>query len=659
MSKKDARPPGSARNAPKTHAKVSPPAGADSPVAPAPAARTRLDAFLERRQYWVIAAILAVAVLMRVALLAQTAGGPLVQMHTWDQTDMNYYDFWAKRILAGDYLCENVPPPWHSWHGMVAGTYLDQNPALKAELEAQARSELAAQVTVDVIPAGKQLETQAEKLLWVRWLGPKRFYQEPAYPYLIALTYRVFGPQPIYVLIWQMMIGVISVLLIHRIAERHFGRVVAAVAGLLAALCGTLLMHELTLLRDSLIVFAGLLTVYLTDQAVDRGRWQWWLLTGMALGMGLMLKGIFNLYALALLVILVAACWRRWKFMAISAVSVAAGVLLLLSPMIARNLVVGVPPLALAGNATFAFIESNAADYDWRCVSKISPDFATLLGKTGGKTLPAIVETLKSHPNVGSVVSMVLHKFDAAWHWWERPDNANFHSYREFAPVLKWAFVTFTLLAPLALVGLGASIRGFRRHLSLYALLLTGLAPMVIFNVVGRFRLPMLAACIPFAAFTLVQIARWVRGKNWIKAGIAAAAVILLACWTARSLPPGMSQFRAADYSSVFLTYYQPRIQQALADNDPLQANAEFDEFFRYEPPLLKHLRAPKPPETQDEAALAMLFVQLHAQYGQILQQEAKLLPASGAAQAAQEQFRQAQELQDAARHAVGLMPTK
>ena len=191
-------------------------------------------------------------------------------------------------------------------------------------------------------------------------------------------------------------------------------------------------------------------------------------------------------------------------------------------------------------------------------------------------------------------------------------------------------------------MGLGTSVRGFRRHLSLYALLLTGLAPLVIFNMVGRFRLPMLAACIPFAALTLVQIARWVRGKNWAKAGIAAAAVVLLACWTARPLPAGMSEFRVADYSSVFQTYYAPRAQRAIDNKDLVKAGAEFGDFLHYEPALLDHAGAANPAKSVDEAMMTMFFAQVHYQYSQILQ-------ASGAGMAAQDQLRRAQELQDAA----------
>ena len=51
----------------------------------------------------------------------------------------------------------------------------------------------------------------AAAALWSHWCGNGRFYQEPLYPYLIALVYRVAGPGALYVIALQLLLGLAPV----------------------------------------------------------------------------------------------------------------------------------------------------------------------------------------------------------------------------------------------------------------------------------------------------------------------------------------------------------------------------------------------------------------------------------------------------------------
>jgi 4-amino-4-deoxy-L-arabinose transferase-like glycosyltransferase len=562
-------------------------------------------AFLVRSRRWVLAVIVVLAVLVRIIYFNQVCPGPLCDQHKWDQTDMNYFDQWARAITSGDLISRDVLPPFHGWHARVATAYLRQNPERRALLEREI-SDLG-------IREGAELMT-AERLQWIRWLGPRHFYQEPAYAYLVALTYKIAGAAvPTYVFFWQMLLGILSVVLIHRIAEDHFGPVVAALAAMLALLCGPLLMHELVLLRDSTIAFAGLLTVFLADRALTRLQWYWWLLAGMSLGFGLELKGIFNIYLLGLLGIIVLHHWRCWKPMAIAGALMVAGATAFMVPAMARNVAVGVSPTAVAGNAGFAFIQNNSPAYDWRAPALVEETyFPALLGKTDGKLLPGVIETLKSHPSTWSVAKMVAGKFDASWHWWERPDNASYYSYRMFAPVLG-LMLTFALIAPLALVGLVLVGPPVRRHLTLYLLLLTGLAPMVIFNVMGRFRLPLLTAAIPFAALAVVRIVEWARSGNWARAALAALAVCAVAFWTARPLPTGMSELRPQDYSVPLVIYYFPQAADLERSGNDVAAIRLLEQYLTHEPESILAVGPAHPISSNLDYALATDFAQVHS----------------------------------------------
>ncbi len=577
---------------------TSPPAMPNSaapPPAPSSGVVSRLDSFLSAHRVWVLAVIVLSSLAVRAVYFRQANAGPLLRMHEWDQSDMSYYDHWARTILDGDPLCELLWPPHHFWHGLIAETWMKQNPELRAEMQREAE-QLGPKIT-------------AEQVLWRNWLGPKRFYQEPGYPYLIALTYAVCGRSPHWVLLWQMGLGILSALLVWRITNRHFGATAAAVAGMAAATCSPTLCYELLLLRDCLLVFLSLVLVELTDQALARGRLGWWALLGGAVGCGLAVKGIFNLYLVGVLGLLVATYWRQWGPMLLRAGVVLAAMLAVLSPIIVRNMAVGVAPFALAGNAGFAFIQNNAPDYKWIYPNLVNEEyFPEIAGRTGGQLLPAMVATLRAHPSVWSVVWMYCCKFDAAWHWWERPDNVSSYFYELYAPILRWLPVNFTIISPLALVGLGLTLRDFRRHKSLYLVVFVTLVPMLLFNVLGRFRLPMVVAVLPFAAMSVVQAAAWLSERRWWKGGCTVAAAVLLGVWFSRPLPAEVSLARGCDFAATFGFYYQAPVMEAVRGQRWPEAITYLENFVRHEPPVLRDATPADRAQGRDQQTIALLL---------------------------------------------------
>lgn len=83
--------------------------------------------------------------------------------------------------------------------------------------------------------------------------GP--FYQAPLYPFLLSLAYRAFGPSPWTAYVVQCALGVATILLVSRFAQRAYGGSAAVLAAGAAALYGTFVFHETKLLPTSLAVF--------------------------------------------------------------------------------------------------------------------------------------------------------------------------------------------------------------------------------------------------------------------------------------------------------------------------------------------------------------------------------------------------------------------
>ena len=561
--------------------------------------------WLARHQRLVLAALLLASLLVRAGYFLELNRGPGMWQYRWDQSDMNFFDTWARDLAGGDWLTDKPLHPFHQWHRLIATEYFRLFPeATGALLEQRA-------------PSG--VPPNPGRLLWSRWYGGKAFHQEPLYPYLTALTYKIFGPEVRWVFAWQMLLGVGSNLLIYLIARRYFGMVAAALAGSLAVLCGPLLFYELALLRESLITFMWLSLVYLTGLALVRNTWRWWGLTGLVCGLGVLLKITFFPYWLGALALLVLHYRAAPRVLAGRAVALAGGLAVCLLPLAARNLAVGVPPLTLQSVATITFINANAAGFSPDEGFRVSKHAAAIMANTDGAFIPAAMETLKTHPTSWSYLKLLGSKFAAVWNWYEVPNNQNFYYFRLHSRILRDLPVTFLILAPLSLVGLALAAGGRLRCGPLYLAVAANLGSLLLADVFSRLRIPLVALLIPFAALTAVRILEWLRAGRAGRAAAAIAAVLLLSLWTMRPLPDQRPLIRGVDYCVPYGAYYYPLAEKAMKEGDWPRVADILGGSLQYEPAVVKEMGVARPPRNEDETLLAGFFARVHQQYAQAL----------------------------------------
>jgi Dolichyl-phosphate-mannose-protein mannosyltransferase len=528
---------------------------------------------------------------IRVTYFAQLNATPLVESEHSTQSDMHYYDDWARQIAAGDWLSRIVTIPMHRWHHEVAQRYLATRPGEKALLADESQ----------------RTGADTDSLLWARWMRLPRFYQDPLYPYVIALTYRFVGSNVRFVYVWQLALGVLTNVLIWLLARRYFGDLVALVAASLALLCAPLLFYESLLLRDSTIVFAGLLLTSLTGRAVSQGDWKRFVALGIAVGLACLLKSTFFLFAAGIL----GALFMRRRASVGPVAAFTIGVALGLSLLAVRNVAVGAPPLSLASSGPLTFLSSNDVRYPPDVGFGIQvPLLATFLGETNGSWISAVRMALGTH-TMESYASLVWRKWDRAWHWYEIPNNENFYYMRRQVPVLSWLPVTFWLCAPLALLGMALGLRRIRELWPLYLLVVVCVLPLVVFYVLGRFRIPLIAATLPFAAFALVEIIGRSAEHRPGAAAMASAAALVLGSWTGR--PPASDQIliRTSDWISPYTAYFQTRVYGAADAKDWAAAARWYAEFFRrYEPTAAEIVEA-------DDPSLAPELADMHRECAQ------------------------------------------
>ncbi len=562
-----------------------------------PLCNTRFGRWLAARQRLVIGLLIGVSVLVRVVYFAQLAGGPCAVLHRHLQTDMNFFDQWARRIAGGDWLSDAPLHPLHRWHLAAAEAYFAENPGKIAEFTG--------------LPGVDDAVFTPAEALWNHWYGGPKFHQEPLYPYLIAVTYRLFGDDVRGVFAWQLAVGVLTNLLVYLIARRHFGPVVAALAGILVAASGPLLFFEMVLLRTSLEVFAAVGLVWLLDRARERAAPGAWIVAGLALGAAVLLKMTFLLFwagAVAL------AAWehRRQPRRCLPVVGwLTAGLTISLMPAVARNLAVGAPPLALSSVGPVTFVGANVAgapvDGGFHSATEQLPG---IMGPTDGRFLPVVWRTLATHDGVGSVLGHQLRKLAVAWHGFEIPNNANLYVYRSYAWILGALPVGFAVIGPLALLGLGLDAAARRRFTTLHLLLVSSLLPLVAFYVLARFRAPMMAGLIPFAAYALARLLQTLADRRWASAAGIVGGVLAVGAWTWWPLGAERSPTTRADYEGLYQAYYQAAHEEPAVRGDWLAAAAALARFCDHMPPPLQQPDL-RPPLDRDTARVAEFFAQI------------------------------------------------
>lgn len=548
--------------------------------------------WLAVRRRATIVGIVVLSFAVRLSYFLELNDGPCIVWHHWDQSDSNFFDRWAKEIAAGDWLTDQKLYPDHVWYTEIADEYLRQNPDKREKFAKEAAEE-------GITPA---------RAVWNHWYGGKKFHQEPFYAYFIALNYCIFGDDARFVFFWQMLAGTGTNLLIYLLSRKYFGDIVAIVAGLMAVLCSTLLFYELTLLRESLLVFSGLALVYLTELVRGDQRWLPWAGYGCAVGAALLVKTIFLPYWLSILLITIVGNRKNLTACLVPVLASTAGVIAALSPFMARNLAVGVSPYGIAGTGGATFICTNAADVKMDRPLREGPVsfryLPEIMGSTNGQFVPAVAYTLLTHRTYWSYATLIWNKFALLWHWYESPDNCNFYYFQLHSAVLNFMPITFYVLSPLAMVGLLLGAPQLRQCWPLYLYVVAFIALQLVFCPLSRWRNPLVAALIPFAALTLVSIWRWLATRQWFFSALSAGAVLFLFSWTSRPLPGDHLPIRYSDYAVAVMVYYEPHARSLESAGRWDKAADLWQNCLRFAPKLQVLLS----PASDDQVALTQYF---------------------------------------------------
>jgi len=384
----------------------------------------------------------------------------------------------------------------------------------------------------------------------------------PLPAYLTAALYRVFGPQVVIVRLLNIVFGVLACLVIYFIAARLYDERAGLIAALIAALYEPFILYSVVPLKTALEIFlfasmAALLIAALQRvlQAAPGGPiGSRDLLPASLLGLAAGL--LLNVRPHAVVLLPVPALLFFWhaaqkKIPIRSSCAIAgvylAGIAVAVSPFAARNWLAAGEAAITTSQAGFNLYLGNRLDnpdpyYRPAPFASSSPfeqgiQFTIEASRRTGRKMSSneasgywIRETIREAAErpaafagkIGRKVLAVMNRFEACDHY-----NADFVALS--TRFFRLPLPSFALVFPFAMIGIAAGLFASRRSRAASLLVLLYAASLVIFFPNGRYRMPMMAALVPFAAIGILELLRALHSRTSRKALFLAGTAVLFA----------------------------------------------------------------------------------------------------------------------------------
>ena len=356
--------------------------------------------------------------------------------------------------------------------------------------------------------------------------------------------YALFGPDYLFVRIVQFVIGAATAAMTALVVDRRFGRIAGVVAGILVATYGPLVYYEGELLLVVLEAPLNLLTLWSLDRAIGNASPRKWSVAGMCLGVAALVRPTI----LAVLPVVVVFAFLKRPRIPISALlTYGVATLLVLSPVLLRNAVVGhdVVPVASQGGLNYYLGNNPAADG----MSAVAPEFRRtwtggiedadrLATLASGRSLrPSEVSSYwfhraidwaREHP--GDFVRLQIKKLAVFWDAFEIPNNDDYYFFSQLARIFRTPLLfEFGVLGPLAITG---ALLGITRRKLPFAWVAVPVVLWVViaaFFVCGRFRAPTVPLLAAWGGLAVSEIVLFAKTRSWKLVLVGTATFILVA----------------------------------------------------------------------------------------------------------------------------------
>jgi tetratricopeptide (TPR) repeat protein len=397
----------------------------------------------------------------------------------------------------------------------------------------------------------------AKRILREGVQGKDPFFMGPLYPYLVAAVYKLFGPSLDAVRHVQVVLSVASVALMHLLARRLGGPLLAMIATGAAAVYGPYVFESVTILYPTLLILLSTSLLLLLLQAADRRSSRWAFAAGAVLGTYALGNAAILMFA-PLAFFWLTAAWGRverpslaaWREALPGGAALTFGTVLFILPATIHNWRAGDPvllttngglnfyigngPMANGGHITpILYLErpdgSTQAveadltkDVECRTEAELATGRPMKHSEVSSFWFDEAMKHVRRHP--GTFALGLLRKFVHFWSTYEIPQIDHFEYFRRWSLPLRGPALTFGLIGPLSAVGMALALRRPRLWLLPYLFTIAYSTSIVLFFVVARYRLPVLPALLLFAALAAREITAAAHVRRWKLAGASVAA---------------------------------------------------------------------------------------------------------------------------------------
>ncbi len=367
------------------------------------------------------------------------------------------------------------------------------------------------------------------------WLGDRVFYQAPAYPYFLALIYRVAGPDLHVALAVQMLLGATSCVLMFLATRAFFDRATAVAAGFLLSLYAPAIFFEGLIQKAGFGLFLTALLLYAVSQFRVRLGFGRALLCGVGVGLlGLTRENALVFAPLLALWMLFGYRTHRPRERVRWVAGLGVGVALILIPVGIRNYAVGdtfalttsqLGPNFYIGNnprATGLYVPlipgRQTPIFEGRDAQKLaerSLGRALSRGEVSRYWLGRGLGFVREQPQ--KWLDLLVYKGVLALNRFEIPDAEDIYIYGEWSSLLGrlHRVMHFGVLLPLGILGMGIAWREGRPRRVLQGAVVVFFASVALFYVFARYRFPLVPLLVPFAALGLVASVSLLRRKQF------------------------------------------------------------------------------------------------------------------------------------------------
>ncbi len=365
----------------------------------------------------------------------------------------------------------------------------------------------------------------------------------PLPAYLMALIYKLFSPDVIYIRIANIIFGVFTCYLVYLIGKEMANRKIGLIACLVAALYKPFIFYSIVPLKTSLSVFLFASTVYFFVAILNKNSLVKVILLGIAIGLANNVRpNCTVLIPLIPLFIIWSISKGRssLKILTTTIILYGVGLSIAMSPFMIRNYLVAGESAPTPSQSGFNLYMCNNLKYSYPLpFASTSPfeqgiHFTIEASRREGKKLSPgeassywtneVFKTVLEQPT-----AIALKKIKATlgfFNWFEKGDHYHIGFVSNFIKFFKIPFISLWLILPFGMAGMAVNIFRSRKLFALSAIFFIYASTLILFFTNVRVRLPLLVILIPFAVIGVNNLISYIRGKQSKKLGIFAAITI-------------------------------------------------------------------------------------------------------------------------------------